>query len=184
MAKSLHPTKKIANGVTQLNEIGAGTALASTGEFFSTYAPFLGANDEKYLSGFEGINGCVVPARTSDGEIIDASEKMNEYCAQQLEQQNFPIIHGVFGGKTGVRDDVMPGSLEAGDKSFGVVDACQGRFSLEEMNEWMEQDSLVLFTTSKFYQVSAYQVHIMFISVAMQQLNERLTNEVHLSIKL
>jgi hypothetical protein len=78
----------------------------------------------------------------------------------------------------------MPGSLEAGDKSFGVVDACQGRFSLEEMNEWMEQDSLVLFTTSKFYQVSAYQVHIMFISVAMQQLNERLTNEVHLSIKL
>jgi hypothetical protein len=52
----------------------------------------------------------------------------------------------------------MPGSLEAGEKSFGVVDACQGRFSLEEMNSWMKNDSIVLFTTSKFYQVSVYEI--------------------------
>jgi hypothetical protein len=53
LAKCLHPTKQIANGVSQLNEIGSGTAPAAIGEFFSTHAPFLGENDEKSLSGFE-----------------------------------------------------------------------------------------------------------------------------------
>jgi asparagine synthase (glutamine-hydrolysing) len=156
IAKSLHQKKKIANGVTQFNEIGAGTAPASIGAFFSSHAPFLGANEEQYLSGFEGIDSFVVPARTKDGDIINASKLMSEFCAQQLAQDSFPIIHGVFGGKTGVRDEVMPGSLDAGDKSIGVVDACQGRFSLEELDVWLGQHSLVLFTTSKFYQAPPF----------------------------
>ncbi len=162
MAKSLHPTKTIANGVTQLNEIGSGTAPASVGEYFSAYSPFLGANNEDCLTGFEGIQGRAIAARTSDGEVIDASALMTEYCNEELRKGNFPIIHGVFGGKTGVRDNIMPSSLGGGDKSFGVVDACQGRFSLDEMSQWMEQDSLVLFTTSKFYQVSELKIRYQF----------------------
>lgn len=156
IAKSLHPTKKIANGVTQFNEIGAGTAPASKGAYFSSHAPFLGATTETYLKGFEGIESFVVPARAQNGEIINASKTMSEFCAQQLERGSFPIIHGVFGGKTGIRDETMPGSLGAGDISIGVVDACQGRFSLEELNGWLEQHSLVLFTTSKFYQAPPF----------------------------
>lgn len=156
LAKCLHPTKQIVNGVTQLNEIGSGTAPAAIGEFFSTHAPFLGANHEECLSGFEGIDGYIIPARKSDGEVVNASKKMREFCAAQLKENKFPIVHGVFGGKTGVRDSEMPGSLEAGEKSIGVVDACQGRFSLEEMNSWMKNDSIVLFTTSKFYQAPPF----------------------------
>ena len=158
LAKCLHPKKQIANGVSQLNEIGSGTAPAAIGEFFSTHAPFLGENDEKSLSGFEGIEGYIIPARKRNGEVVNASKRMSEFCTTQLEQNKFPILHGVFGGKTGVRDNEMPGSLEAGEKSFGVVDACQGRFSLEEMNSWMKNDSIVLFTTSKFYQVSVHEI--------------------------
>lgn len=153
LARSLHPSKEIANGITQLNEIGAGSAPASTGKYFSTHAPFLGKHDNENLTGFDGISGTTIPARESNGKLINASEKMDKYCTQQLEDKRFPIVHGVFGGKTGVRDTKMPGSLEAGAKSFGVVDACQGRFSYEEMNSWMNQNSIVLFTTSKFYQV-------------------------------
>ena len=50
----------------------------------------------------------------------------------------------------------MPESLDAGEKSLGVVDACQGRFSKEELHQWLEQDSLVLFTSSKFFQAPPF----------------------------
>jgi len=157
IAKSLHPSKQIANGITQLNEIGAGSEPASTGKYFSTHAPFLGAHDLQSLSGFDGIDGLVVSARTKDGSVINASQKMNEFAAQQLAENKFPIVHGVFGGKTGVLDEVMPASLEAGDKSIGVVDACQGRFSSQELYEWLdEKNALVLFTSSKFYQAPPF----------------------------
>jgi|AntRauTorckE5430_2_1112549.scaffolds.fasta_scaffold00422_11 hypothetical protein len=157
MAKALHPTKFIANGITQFNEIGAGTEPASRGDYFSTHAPFLGANDLKTLSGFDGIKGLFINARNDDGSVrVSASEEMNEFCSRQLEEGFYPIIHGVFGGKTGVRDTVMPGSQEVGDKSMGVVDACQGRFTLDEIKQWMNQESVVLFTTSKFFQAPPF----------------------------
>jgi len=156
MAKALHPNKTIANGVTQFNEIGAGTEPASRGDYFSTHAPFLGANEEKTLSGFDGVKGFFVNARSKDGSVINASEEMNNFCAKQIEEGNYPIVHGVFGGKTGVRDEVMPGSQEGGDRSMGIVDACQGRFTLDEMKEWMDQESVVLFTTSKFFQAPPF----------------------------
>lgn len=154
IAKCLHPTKNISNGISQLNEIGAGSAPASTGKYFSTHAPFLGENSNECLSGFDDIDGIVVPARAADGSVIDSSQRMGEFLHQQLAAGNFPILHGVFGGKTGVRDMIMPGSIEQGDVSLGVVDACQGRFTAGELQAWLEQDSLVLFTGSKFYQVS------------------------------
>lgn len=53
-------------------------------------------------------------------------------------------------------DGKMPGSENAGETSMGVVDACQGRFALEELHSWLEQDSVVLFTGSKFYQAPPF----------------------------
>ena len=153
IAKALHPEATLTNGISQLNEIGAGSAPASVGKTFSTHAPFLGAiGDMKELTGFEDIDGLLVNARSESGEIINAAEKLKEFANDALQNGKYPIVHGVFGGKTGVRDDEMPASLEKGDKSLGIVDACQGRFTLEELHNWLDQDSLVLFTASKFYQ--------------------------------
>lgn len=149
-------TKPIVNGVTQLNEIGAGTAPASTGKYFSKYAPFLGDHGLDYLTGYEGIEGVTVDAREKDGSVIDAAKVMTDFVHEQMEQGKYPIVHGVFGGKTGVRDTVMPASLAQGDDSLGIVDACQGRFTQQELKDWLAQDSLVLFTTSKFYQAPPF----------------------------
>ena len=171
IARALHPNKKIVSGITQLNEIGAGTAPASMGKYFSTYAPFLGRvrvpeddhdddddddDEDAYLEGYDGIEGVVIHARDKDGTAIDASEEMNIFTQTQLALNNYPIVHGVFGGKTGMRDGNMPPSLGKGDESMGVVDACQGRFTLKELEQWLGQDSIVLFTTSKFYQAPPF----------------------------
>ena len=152
------PNSHIVNGVTQLNEIGAGTAPAAMGKYFSTHAPLIGRLQEgqKILKGFEDLDGPVISARSRDGEVIDASAEMKSFTDGSLEKELYPIVHGVFGGKTGVRDTVMPASLDKGSRSLGVIDACQGRFSEAEMQQWMDQDSLVLFTSSKFYQAPPF----------------------------
>lgn len=161
IGQCLHPDKAISNGISQLNEIGAGSAPASVGKFFSTHAPFLGEiSSDTYLNGldgFENVEGIAVCARNKDGSVVDVSSQMSSFRKKELAAGRFPILHGVFGGKTGVRDEIMPGSDDAGDTTLGVVDACQGRFTAEEMKSWLDQDSLVLFTASKFYQVRYYE---------------------------
>jgi len=110
----------------------------------------------KDLAGFDNVEGVEIVARAKDGAVIDASREMDDFVLHSLSKDSYPIVHGVFGGKTGLRDKKMPGSLESGEKSLGVVDACQGRFSQDELKEWLEQDSLVLFTASKFYQAPPF----------------------------
>ena len=111
---------------------------------------------QETLAGFEDIQGTIVNAREGDGSVVATSRQLDEFVQQAFKRDEFPITHGVFGGKTGLRDEVMPGSLEGGLKSLGVVDACQGRFSKQELKEWLEQDSLVLFTGSKFFQAPPF----------------------------
>lgn len=133
IARALHQDKKIVNGVTQVNEIGAGSAPAAVGKLFSTHAPFLGEIGKglEVLDGFDGIGGNLLNARDENGNLNDASVEMKKFQEEQIALGNFPIVHGVFGGKTGARDTMMPGSLDGGGLSLGVVDACQGRFSLK-----------------------------------------------------
>jgi len=158
IARALKGEVTIANGVTQLREIGAGTAPASMGQFFSTHAPLVGRLDPNadILDGFEDIDGTVIAARKKDGSVVNASKEMDSFVESALANGAYPIVHGVFGGKTGLRDNKMPGSADGGEKTLGVVDACQARFSLEELHGWLAQDSLVLFTASKFYQAPPF----------------------------
>ena len=158
IARALKGDMHITNGVTQLREIGAGSAPASVGKYFSTHAPLVGAlpDEMEYLAGFEGIDGVTISAREKDGSVVDAAKEMDDFQAAALAHGSYPVVHGVFGGKTGVRDNKMPASLEGGDKSLGVVDACQARFTLDELHQWLDQDSLVLFTASKFYQAPPF----------------------------
>jgi hypothetical protein len=157
IARTLCPDAKIVNGVTQVKEVGAGTSIASVGQFFCGTAPLRGGiGHRQHLSGFEGIEGTVACAREADGSVVPAADRMDRFVQEAFERGEYPISHGVFGGKTGLRDVVMPSSLEGGAKSLGVVDACQGRFTSAELHEWLAQDSLVLFTGSKFYQAPPF----------------------------
>lgn len=158
IARALNGDLPISNGVVQVREIGAGSAPAACGKYFSTHAPLIGriSDDAKTLDGFEGVEGVEIVARDRCGTAVDASREMDDFIHHSLSKGSFPIVHGVFGGKTGLRDSKMPGSMQAGAKSLGVVDACQGRFTQDEIKEWLDQDSLVLFTASKFYQAPPF----------------------------
>lgn len=158
IARALRPNAKLTIGVAQLREIGAGSAPAAMGRYFATHAPLIGRIPDglESLSGFEGISGLILSAREVDGSVVDSAAQMKSFVESALSRGLFPITHGVFGGKTGIRDDSMPRSLDSGNTSLGVVDACQGRFTQQELHEWLAQDSLVLFTGSKFYQAPPF----------------------------
>jgi hypothetical protein len=159
IARTIRPDANITNGVTQVKEIGAGSAPAALGRFFSTNVPLAGRienADHRRLSGFENVDGVTICARENDGSVVTASKHMDRFLQEAFKREEFPILHGVWGGKTGLRDDFMPPSLEGGTKTLGVVDACQGRFTTQELHRWLEQDSLVLFTGSKFYQAPPF----------------------------
>lgn len=94
IARALQPEKDIFNGVTQLHEIGAGSEPASTGKFFSKYAPFLGDHGLGHLSGFERVGGVVVSARDKDGKVLNASEEMAQFSDKYLDMNSYPIVHG------------------------------------------------------------------------------------------
>ncbi len=137
------------------------------------------ADDMKALAGFEGVEGVEIVARGKDGSVIDAAQEMDDFILDTLSKGSYPIVHGVFGGKTGIRDSKMPGSLEGGEKSLGVVDACQGRFSQDELKEWLDQDSLVLFTSSKFYQAPPFCGAVIIPPRIAQKLRQLPTPEPH-----
>lgn len=160
IARALNSNKKkIVNVITQKREIGAGSSVAAGGEYFSTHTPLFGRlreDSNEILDGFDNIVEVSVLAREDDGTVIDASTVAEEVARRAELEGAYPIVHGVFGGKTGLRDQRMPPSVDSGRSSMGVVDACQGRFSLEELHYWLENDSLVLFTGSKFYQAPPF----------------------------
>jgi asparagine synthase (glutamine-hydrolysing) len=176
IARALNPSSKIVNIVTQLQEIGAGSSIASGGCYFSTHVPLMGRLPEsegsngstcRRLEGFDNVTEISIPARNRDGSVVDASKVALDLAYQHAHESNgegdsatanstYTIVHGVFGGKTGLRDVTMPKSDDAGHKSLGVIDACQGRFTTQELKSWLDQDSIVLFTASKFYQAPPF----------------------------
>lgn len=168
IARALVPetgrSRKIVNIVTQLREVGAGTAPAAGGEFFSTHTPLSGALPSHMVNGrLSGMDDSAllshvdVPARGRDGSVTDTDAAVADALSAAEEEGSYAIVHGVFGGKTGMMDAQMPrsrGSSHAASESLAVIDACQGRFSLEELHSWLEEgsDAVVLITGSKFYQ--------------------------------
>lgn len=168
IARALVPetgsSRKILNVVSQLREVGAGSAPAAGGEFFSTHTPLSGALPDHMLNGrLSGMDDDAllshvdIPARGRDGSVTDVRDAIAEVLSGAAASGAYPIVHGVFGGKTGLMDTQMPrssGSAHVGSDSLAVIDACQGRFSLEELHDWLSEgsDAIVLVTGSKFYQ--------------------------------
>lgn len=152
VAQSLAPGKELINVVTQHMEIGAGSAPAANLQYFSASTP-LGASKivGNRLSDSVDIRLAAVPARDADGVPVDTANLREALITEFLQKNTsgFAIAHSVVGGKTGLRDVVLDSNSTRG--VLGVVDACQGRFTNAELQNWLAKDNIVLLTGSKFY---------------------------------
>lgn len=153
---------KITNIVTCNEEVGSGTLDASGGLFFSPIEPIPGYTahmqggadmHDPLLELAENVKTVAIDARLPNGEVVDSNPKIKETLDAVSEQGGVPILHSVYGSKTGITQDLQVQYADQIKEMNGlyVVDACQGRFDDKMVYELLEQGVIVLITGSKFF---------------------------------
>lgn len=101
----------------------------------------------------EGVKTIAINARKPEGDTIDSKEQIREILKQCKEDGSVPIIHFVYGSKTGIceqfDDEIIQETKDLG--GLIVVDACQGRFQSSFLTDTISREALMLFTGSKFF---------------------------------
>ena len=154
--------RPIVNIVTCNEEVGSGTLDASGGRFFSPIEPIPGytshmeggAGMSDPVQGLaEGIETFAIPARHPNGDVVDAKLQIEEAMAKAYSKGATPILHTVYGSKTGICQDKWDWAAKDIDKQAGlfVVDACQGRMPDAMTRKLLAENKIVLITGSKFF---------------------------------
>ena len=108
ITKILNPNKKVVNIVSCNEEVGSGTLDAAGGKLFSHVEPIEGYTDGNLKAGspVEGLNNNVetvaINARMANGDVINKNEKISMILQECSDNEKVPIVHTVFGSKTGI----------------------------------------------------------------------------------
>ena len=99
--------RRITNIVTCNEEVGSGTLDASGGRFFSTLEPIPGYTDGVEMHQAvqdlgENVQTIAINARLSTGEVIDPETEIQNELQRIFKKNEIPILHSVFGSKTGI----------------------------------------------------------------------------------
>ena len=183
IAKAIHgQDKKIVNIVTCNDEVGSGTLGASGGRFFSPLEPIPGYTghmdvvemDSPVLGLAENVETVTVQARLASGEVVDAKPEIIKALEEAAIKDAMPIVHSVFGSKTGICQELHDFAAEQVTVAGGlyVVDACQGRFPDRMVADLLEQGVIVLITGSKFYRGPPFSGGCLVPSCIMEALKE------------
>lgn len=147
----LFPDKKLINLITCKEELGSGTPYASEGKFFSNYNQF----GNKVVKGNHIINKNALKtiffkARSDDGQILNHEEQIKKIVQQNPDKAI--IINLVYGSKSGISDNIKIIDKINGDNIIWSIDMCQLRHKREVIQNFINKNSMVMVTGSKFYQ--------------------------------
>lgn len=152
----------LTNIVMGPDEIGSGSLLAASGKYFSQETPLAGTCFKgDWISGFETLDVDVVgvPVRHECTGLIvsdeDLEDRVQREISRAIDTGRTALLHLVYMSKTGLVSPSL-GSVrkfkeQYGDRLEVIVDCCQGRISRDDINLFLEQQFLVLFTGSKFF---------------------------------
>ena len=108
--------RKIINMVTCNEEVGSGTLGAAGGRFFSTIEPIPGYTGHmdggvKIDDPLDGLAGNVetiaINARHVSGDVINADDTISEALKAADKENAVPLVHSVYGSKTGICQDLQ-----------------------------------------------------------------------------
>eukprot|EP00959_Pyramimonas_sp_CCMP1952_P391639 8207233-Pyramimonas_sp.AAC.1 len=162
IARTLFPeAKKLHMVVTAVNEIGRGVGQAAAGEFTSKVSPVAEivapCPPESFTLTDRDIAGEIettaLDARcNATGAYLGRAETIAATVARAGDAREPVVVHTVLGTKTNKREPFPENTgCEARDASaFVVVDACQGRYTREEIASLLnERNALITITGSK-----------------------------------
>jgi len=150
-SKIKNPDKPILSLITCPEELGTGSILANTGNFFSEKTQIAssvtkGTPLKKELQ----VESILFPARNQDGSIIDHKEAIYDAIDKHRSTHQI-IVNLVIGSKSGIEDNIS--IIEDGPTDVTwVVDLCQMRATPKLFNELLSKNCLLMITGSKFYQ--------------------------------
>jgi len=108
----MNPGKMIHNIITCDEEVGSGTVDAAGGRFFSPIDPIPGYTSHMKMGGAsmgdpvlglaETARTFAIPAREASGDVVKSNPKVEELLEQCVKDGAVPILHSVFGSKTGI----------------------------------------------------------------------------------
>ena len=118
--------------------------------------------------------GTAIPARdTSNGHVFEARDRVQEVVDRCAAEKSVPIVHCVQGSKTGIFEPYPAtnlGGMVSTRDAFVVVDACQGRFKEEWLEEYLRKDAIVLITGSKFFRGPPFSGAVLVPGSIMERL--------------
>ena len=142
IVKLINPGKKVVNIVTCNEEVGSGTLAAAGGRFFSPLEPFGGYHnhieggpkmDDPVHELADGVETVAINAREPSGDVVNPHSKIEETLKKCKEDGSVPIVHSVYGSKTGICHEYTDTYRDQIKEMNGlqVIDACQGRFDVQ-----------------------------------------------------
>jgi len=155
IAKSLYPESgRVHMVVSAINEIGRGVAQAAGGLYTSDVSPIGQLVSDKLTQKdvADQLEVTALDARCNvTGDYINHSTIIAEVVAKGKAANEPVVVHTVFGTKTNKREPFPKNTgCEAPDASaFVVVDACQGRYTRQEISDLLAKGSLITITGSK-----------------------------------
>lgn len=180
ICKIFNQGKEIVSVVTCNEEVGSGTLDAAGGRFFSPMEPIKGfTNGEVKMSDpvegmTEGVQTIPINARKPEGDTVDARDKTREILEDCKSKGKVPIVHVVYGSKTGICEPFDDQIIQEAQSLNGllVVDACQGRFGHKFMTQALEKEACVLFTGSKFFRGPPFSGAVIVPASIMKKLQD------------
>lgn len=155
LARLIHPTKKIVNITTCIEELGSGTKLATDGKYYANYNQF--GDKVRYgetIVPEDNIESYFFSARTESGEVQNNNERIKQIVKEH--QEDTVIINLVYGSKSGIEDSLHLIDELKDDHIIWNTDLCQFRHSKKIINELIQKGSNVMLTGSKFYQSAPF----------------------------
>jgi hypothetical protein len=174
----LNKGKPICNIVTCNEEVGSGTLDAAGGKFFSPIEPIPGytagetSNGDPLTGLADGVRTIAINARHESGDVISPYAQVNQLLQDCEASGELPVIHTVYGSKTGITHELDQKTLLKMKSLNGVhvVDACQGRFKDSYLRELLEDQAIILITGSKFYRGPPFSGGVIIPAETMAQL--------------
>jgi hypothetical protein len=122
----------------------------------------------------EGVETVAIPARSPEGHVIDSNPEVVKALGKCKESDRVPIVHSVFGSKTGIcqpLDSDLATQVESMNGLL-VVDACQGRFEIDWLNDVLRNNAIVLITGSKFFRGPPFSGGVLVPAPMMRKLQQ------------
>ena len=171
----------IVNIIVAAGEVGSGTAPAAGGRHFSKYTP-LGSTvmSGGMVNDFPASTAVVeIKPRLECGNCIEDYDGLVRDAVVKAHAElgdPFIVLHAVDGSKTGLRmpskQIILEMKEKLGSRVLFVLDACQCRSDADEIDWFLNEESIVLVTASKFYSAPGFCGAVLLPKESVRVLDE------------